>query len=90
MKNHTETVASNEYTYTVVFEPALEGGYTVSCPALPGVVTEGDTLEEARAMVKDALEGYLEILREDGELIPIEEHAGGPIAERVTVELKTV
>jgi len=37
-----------EYNYTVLFEPAEEGGYVVKCPALPGLVTEGDTLEEAR------------------------------------------
>ena len=32
-----------EYTYTVLFEPAEEGGFVVICPALPGLVTEGDT-----------------------------------------------
>ena len=35
------------YDFTVLFEPAEEGGYVVTCPALPGLVTEGDTLEEA-------------------------------------------
>ncbi len=54
-----------EYSYTVLFEPAEEGGFVVTCPALPGVVTEGDTLEEARAMVEDAIRGYLESLRKD-------------------------
>ena len=52
--------------YTVLFEPAEEGGFVATCPALPGLVTEGDTLAEARAMVKDAIEGYLESLRKDG------------------------
>src|SRR5450756_3146155 len=37
-----------EYNYTVLFEPAEEGGFVATCPALPGLVTEGDTLEEAR------------------------------------------
>lgn len=32
-----------EYRYTVLFEPAEEGGFVVTCPALPGLVTEGDT-----------------------------------------------
>ena len=68
-----ETIATDEYVYTAVFEPAEEGGYVVTVPALPGIVTEGDTLEEARAMVVDAIQGYLEILREDGVPIPIEE-----------------
>jgi predicted RNase H-like HicB family nuclease len=61
-----------DYQYTVVFEPAEEGGYIVTVPALPGLVTEGDTLEEARAMVKDAIRGYLESLLKHGEEIPLE------------------
>jgi antitoxin HicB len=56
--------------YAVLFEPAEEGGYVVTCPALPGLVTEGDTLEEARAMATDAIRAYLESLRKDGEPIP--------------------
>jgi predicted RNase H-like HicB family nuclease len=47
----------------VWFEPAEEGGFVVTCPALPGLVTEGDTLEEARAMAQDAILAYLESLR---------------------------
>ena len=39
-----------EYSHTVLFEPAEEGSFVVICPALPGLVTVGDTLEEARAM----------------------------------------
>jgi antitoxin HicB len=61
-----------QYQYTAVFEPAPEGGFTVTVPALPGLVTEGDTIEEARAMVKDAIRGYLESLVKHGEEIPIE------------------
>ena len=41
-------MADIEYRYTVVYEPAEEGGYVVTVPTLPGLVTEGDTLEEAR------------------------------------------
>lgn len=56
------------YRYTAVFEPAAEAaGYIVSVPALPGLVTEGDTIEEARAMVKDAIRGYIESLVKHGE-----------------------
>ena len=58
------------YSYTVIFEPAEEGAYVVHVPALPGLVTEGDTLEEARAMAADAIQGYLEVLIKDGEPIP--------------------
>lgn len=59
-----------EYSYTVFFEPAAEGGYVVTCPALPGLVTEGDTLEEARKMARDAIRAYLESLRKDGDPFP--------------------
>jgi predicted RNase H-like HicB family nuclease len=42
----------------------------VTCPALPGLVTEGDTLKEARAMARDAIRAYLESLRKDRLPIP--------------------
>jgi len=60
----------SEFSYTVFFEPAEEGGFVVTCPALPGLVTEGDTLEEARIMAQDAMRGYLESLRKDQLPIP--------------------
>ncbi len=60
------------YQYSVVFEPAEEGGYVVNVPALPGCVTEGDTFEEAMMMAKDAIEGYLYVLKKEGEEIPLE------------------
>jgi predicted RNase H-like HicB family nuclease len=66
-------MATKEYSYTVFFEPAQEGGYIVTVPALPGLVTEGDTLEEAREMARDAIRAYLESLVKDGEPIPREE-----------------
>ena len=53
-------------TYTVILEPEPEGGYVVHCPSLPGVVTEGETVEEALAMARDAITGYLESMRKDG------------------------
>lgn len=76
-----------EYRYTVVFEPAEEGGFVVTAPALPGLVTEGDSLEEARKMAKDAIRGYLESLRKHGEEIPLEQ--GEPVTERVLVSLSS-
>jgi antitoxin HicB len=75
--------------YTVLFEPAEEGGYVVTCPALPGLVTEGDTLEEARAMAADAIRTYLESLRKDGEQIPPDKKlSADPIKEQITVPLE--
>ncbi|MBI4137925.1 MAG: type II toxin-antitoxin system HicB family antitoxin [Candidatus Sungbacteria bacterium] len=83
-----EQVSTKEYSFTVVFEPAEEGGYVVSCPALPGLVTEGDTLKQAREMAKDAIRAYLESLRKDG--LPIPADSGGktqPVREKITVAL---
>ena len=74
-----------QYQYTAVFEPAQEGGYVVTVPALPGLVTEGDSLEEARAMVKDAIRGYLESLVKHGEEIPVD--AGTASIERVAITI---
>lgn len=59
--------------FTAIFEPAEEGGYTVVVPSLPGCVTEGDTLEEAVKMVKDAIQVYIESLKKHNEPIPQEE-----------------
>ena len=47
-----------------------EGGYTVVVPALPGCVTFGEIIGEATAMAKEAIEGYIEILKELGKEVP--------------------
>ncbi len=49
----------------VMFEPSDEGGYTVTVPALPGCISEGDTREEARANIREAIELYLEPVEDD-------------------------
>ena len=71
--------------YTAVFEPLEEVGYIVTVPALPGLIAEGATFEEARAIVEHAIRGYLEALAQSGEGIPLER--GEPITQRVTVTL---
>lgn len=43
-----------------VFEQSDEGGYTVFVPSLPGCISEGDTLDEARRNIREAIELYLE------------------------------
>ncbi|MGE0201019.1 MAG: type II toxin-antitoxin system HicB family antitoxin [Candidatus Melainabacteria bacterium] len=58
------------YQYTVILEAQPEGGFTVTVPALPGCVTEGDTKEEALAMAQDAISGYIACLIEDGKPLP--------------------
>lgn len=59
-----------EYKYTVIFEPAEEGGYNIVVPALPDVCTFGETLEEARAMATDAIKCSLEGRLKLGKPIP--------------------
>ncbi len=59
-----------EYGYTVIYERLSEGGYQVIVPALPGIVTYGPTLEEARKMAQDAILCHLRGLLKDGEEIP--------------------
>lgn len=55
MKKRKEAI----YKYEAIFDPNGEG-YTVTVPKLPGLVTEGDNLKEAREMAKDAIRCYLE------------------------------
>lgn len=64
---------AEEREYEVVLVSQPEGGFTVSVPELPDIVTEGETREEALAMAKDAIEGYLEAMRHRGWDIPISE-----------------
>jgi antitoxin HicB len=52
--------------YEVRLEAQPGGGYTVFVPELPDVITEGRTRDEALAMAQDAIEGYLEGMRQDG------------------------
>jgi antitoxin HicB len=90
MSHRSEPITTAEYTYTAVFEPAGEGGFVVSFPAFPGIVTQGETLEEARAMAADVLAGYLELMRERGRFLPASDaNPSAPIREPLTVKLRT-
>lgn len=57
---------ATERGYEVRLEPQPEGGFTVFVPELPDVITEGRTREEALALAKDAIEGYLEAMDDEG------------------------
>ena len=60
--------------YTIILYPDTEeGGYTVVVPALPGCITQGETIEEAIAMGKDAIQLYVETLLADGLPVPEEQ-----------------
>lgn len=58
--------------FDVVLEPEPEGGYTVTCPKVKGAVSYGRTIEEALDMIKDAVEGILEVKGELYKYPPIE------------------
>jgi antitoxin HicB len=66
-------MAKARYHYNVVLRPEPEGGFTATVPALPGCVTYGRNLDEVRKMAKDAIEGYIESLRNHKEPIPTDE-----------------
>jgi len=54
----------------VVLEPSDEGGYTVTVPALPGCISEGDTREDALRNVREAIELYLAPVEDDASFSP--------------------
>ncbi len=56
--------------YTVVVHKAEEGGFWTEVPALPGAGSQGETVDEAVALTKEAVELMLESLAEDGKPIP--------------------
>jgi predicted RNase H-like HicB family nuclease len=56
--------------YDVIFEEQSANGYTVTAPALPGCISEGDTFEEAKTNIMDAIKLFVEDLAADSEAIP--------------------
>jgi antitoxin HicB len=84
MANHNAHRESLEHYLGVQYPVRLiaerEGGYTALVPDLEGVMTQGETLEEAAAMAEDARRGWIEVEYERGNDIPppsyLEEHSG--------------
>ncbi len=71
------------FRYTVILEHEEDGGYHASCPALKGCHTQGDTLEEAIANVREAIAVYLDSLKAHGEPIPSEDILIKPVEVQV-------
>lgn len=61
--------------YTVLYTPEPKGGFTVTVPSLPGCITYGKDLEEAKKMAKDAISLYTESLQKHKETIPTEDNS---------------
>ena len=56
--------------FTVVLEKDEGGIYVATVPALPGCISDGSTVEEAMANIKEAIQGFIEDMIADGEAIP--------------------
>ena len=59
--------------YNLIFRPEPEGGFTVIVPALPGCITYGKNLREAKRMAIDAMRAYIASLRKHKEPVPSDE-----------------
>jgi predicted RNase H-like HicB family nuclease len=57
-------------TFRIVLRKEPEGAYTALVPSLPGCITWGDSVEHALEMAKEAIEGYIAVLKEEGEPVP--------------------
>lgn len=73
----------NNMKYTVVFEPAAEGGYVAFVPSLPGCASQGDSFEEANEMIRDAIAGYVSVAKEEG--VKLSQETGDSIITKVSV-----
>jgi antitoxin HicB len=77
------TKASTVYTLPLLLTPQPEGGYTVTSPALPELLTDGDTLAEALEHVQDAFLAALEIYEDMGKPLPAAVH---PVPATITLD----
>src|SRR5437763_6235541 len=76
------TIVAENYSFSVILEPQEGGGFTVLVPALPEVVTVGETEQEALAIAEEAIRAILAYRRDRGMTIPADAH---PEIRRVTV-----
>ncbi len=58
--------------FTVVLAPEADGGYSVVCPAIPGCVSQGDSLDEALSNIREAILLCLEVRSEEALRLPVE------------------
>ena len=65
-----------DLNYKVVIHQESEGGFWAEVPALPGCVSQGETLTELKGNIREAIEGYLEVLRQDGRQSEPDKEAG--------------
>jgi antitoxin HicB len=73
---------AENYSFSVILEPQESGGFTVLVPALPEVITEGDTEQEALRNAEEAIRAILEYRRDNGIPIPAD---ADPQIRRLTI-----
>ena len=77
-----------EHGYRVIYEPLAVGGFQVIVPALPGIVTYGRTIDEAREMAHDAIACHVQGLLKDGEEIPEDPFTSeSPVTEELRIAI---
>jgi antitoxin HicB len=67
-------MAKARHRYNIMLRPEPEGGYSELVPALPGCVTYGRTVDEAREMARDAMSGYIARLRKHNDPVPTDDN----------------
>ena len=82
------------HKFTVIFKPeeGQKGVYNALVPALPGCLSFGDSIAEARYNIREAIELYLSTLLEEGEAIPKDKKTKAPksgMAEKRRVEISS-
>jgi len=68
-------INSKSLQYNVIFRPEPEGGFTALVPSLPGCVSFGKDLRQAKEMIVDAIRGYVVSLQKHNETIPSDEES---------------
>jgi len=77
-------VSEREYAYTVLLDPDPDSGtYTVTVPALPGIVTQGSSVDDAIVQAREAIQVHIEGLLADGQPIPEERERPQVVTIRV-------
>ena len=60
---------NSKLQFNVIFRPEKEGGFTAMVPLLPGCISYGKTLSEAKSMITDAIDGYIISMKKRGEVV---------------------
>jgi antitoxin HicB len=82
---------SQIYKLPLILDPQPEGGWTITCPLLPGLVTEADAMNEVLPNVTDALQSLIEMYKELNQPLPTilqPDNDNKPLWTETLIELK--